>query len=680
MLAGRLGDTFYRSYAGSRNIGENYTPTALTGTISFSGASVTVTGVGTAFLDELHEGQLIMASNGEPIVVDFITSQTVFAACRLPTTTGAAVSAVIGQRLDSMDVYRIALQWGNAVITDRGNILAVGRGVLYKNGAVLPGSSLTATRSVQLAVYNSTTLNYSIEAIGFSVSPITANTDVTVIGSGGTKNTSLGYYSFKVAYYSSVTNGYSNPGPTLLSGGTTGYQVTAANSTFQFDFTSDVANRPSNADGYVIYASAFTNSSDQSAVNAIQGGWFEVERVLFSALTVGDLYVFDYTDNDLSSTLVSFNNNAPPDADWVSLLTGYCLLVSTNGQGVNSGSRGTTTSPGPFISPQKADNLDGYPSSNQIPTEKGETIIGYLSAVGRIFCLTANKLQATIPTNLADNPMTLRPFWETGFSNPYNLTAVNDMLYGFTGKGPYRSIATGDSAEATNDFASSVNAQMAEWNAGHVYVAYDPKNRCICYFHSGAYTNTQGYWVTEVYVYNLDIYDWTPPIILTSTTRDMIVTGVATVQGSLYFIAGGRRASTTSRWDTFAWDDPLSNVAVPWYAVWSYSDSGTELIAKRITKIRPKGQFTDSSVQLYSLAPDGLVDEDDLESGLGFAFESALDNSTYVKQYPIIKTRVRNASMWTVRLEGTGFCASSYDECDEIQEIALDVVTYGAER
>jgi hypothetical protein len=117
-----------------------------------------------------------------------------------------------------MDIYRMALAWGNPVVSDKGNILTVGSGVLYKNGAVLPGTSLTASRTVQLSLYNSTSLNYSTEAIGFSVTPLTANTDVTVVGSGGTKNMSLGYYSFKVGYYNDDTNGYSNPGATLLSG------------------------------------------------------------------------------------------------------------------------------------------------------------------------------------------------------------------------------------------------------------------------------------------------------------------------------------------------------------------------------------------------------------------------------------------------------------------------------
>lgn len=678
VLAGKLGENFYRVYAGSENIGETFTATAVTGTLSFSPSSLTVTGTGTSFLNELHRGQMIFC-NAEALVVDRLVSQTSFIAARLPTTTAAGVAATIPPRLDAMDVFRVALLWGNAILSDRGNIVAVGSGVLYKNGAVLPGSSLTATRTAQIALYNSTTGNYAIDTLGFSVSPITVNTDVTVVAAGGTKNTSLGYYSFKVGYYSSDTNGYSDPGPTLLSGGTAGYQIAAANSTFQFDFTSDVGNRPANANGYIIYASAYTNSSDQSAINAIQGPWYEVKRVLFSALGVGDTYAFDYTDADLG-TLVSHDNAAPPDADWISLLVGYINLVSTRGQGVNSGSRGTSTSPGPFVSPQKADNVDGYPASYAVPTEKGEDILGCVSTAGRLFLLTPNTLQAATPTGLDVTPLTIRPFWKTGFSNPYNIVAVNDQIYGFTSKGMYRSIATGDSAEATNDFASSVNAQMATWSPGYVYLAYDPKNRSVCVFHSAAYKNASNYWVTEVYVYNLDIWDWTPPIILTSTTRDMIVSGVATVQGTLYFIAGGRRASTTDRWDTFAWDSPASLEAVPWYAAWSYSDTGSELISKRISKIRPKGQFTDATVKIYAITPDSDISVTDLENGTNAAFSYNLDNSTTLHQYEIQKCRVRNALMSTVRINGTSTSAGTLATCAQLHEIALTLDVYGQER
>lgn len=680
LLSGQIGNTQYRSYAGSLNIGENYTGTALTGTISFSPASTTITGVGTSFLDELHIGQLLIAANGEPLEIAQPVSQTSFICGRKPTTTQSGVVGTIPPRLDAMDIFRISLQWGNAILTDKGNILTVGRGTLFKNGAVLPGTSLTASRTVQLSIYDSTSGHYSTNAIGFAVTPLTVNTDVTVVGSGGTKNTGLGFYSFKIGYYSSVTNGYSNPGDTLLSGGLTGYNVTIANSTFNFNFTDDVGNRPTNSTGYVVYATAFTNSSDQSAINSIQGPWYEVIRIPYASLT-SNQYAFDYTDADLVGGFVSFDNDSPPDADWVTSLAGYVNLVSCEGQGVNSSSRTVATSPGPFVFPMKGNNIDAYPADQAVPTEKGENIIGCISANGRLYAMTPNTLQVTTPTGLDAAPMTLRPFWRVGFANPYNLVFINDILYGFTAKGMYRSIATGNEAAATNDFASSVNTQMALWEAGYVYLAYDPKNRCVCIFHTGARKNNAGYWITEVYIYNLDIYDWTPPIILSDDTRDMIVTGVATVQNALYFIAGGRRSGTSARFDTFEWDNPASGQAVNWYASWNYTQSGNPLTAKCIRKVQTRGQFTNASVQVYAASPDSTIAIADLETGANSAFSFNLDDSTMPTTYSPEPCRVRNALMWTTRIGGT---SQSMDgtlaTVDTFDEMTVYVDIFGAIR
>lgn len=677
LLAGKLGQNYYRSYAGSLNIGENYTAVALTGTITYTTASTTITGSGTSFLDELHLGQLVIASNGEPLEVTQLVSQTSFIAGRLPSADGTSLSATIPPRLEAMDVYRIAMQWGNAILTDRGNILAVGSGEMYRNGAVLSGSSLTATRTAQLAIYTSSTGNYAIKSLGYTATPTIANTAITVVASGGTKNTSPGYYSFQVGYYSDVTNGYSDGGATKLSGGTAGYNITAANSTFNFNFSADSGLRPVNSTGYVVYATAFTNSKDQSFINATQGPWYECIRIPFSSLT-SNQYAFDYIDADLSN-FVSYDNDPPPNADWIASLAGYVNLVSCAGQGVDSSGRTTSTSPGPFVFPMKANNIEAYPASYAVPTEKGENIIGQVSANGRLFLLTANTLQATTPTGLDAAPMTIRPFWKLGFANPGNLTFVNDTLYGFTGKGPYRSIATGDSAEATNDFASSVNAQMAEWPGGYVYVTYDPKNRCICYFYTASHKNDADYWCSTVYVYSLDIYDWLCPIILSDDTRDMIVSGCCVVQNSLYFIAGGRRSATTDRWDTFSWDTP-TGTDVPYYLAFNYIDVGAEFISKILRKVRAKGLFRNgATVQVYGVTPGGAIDIADLETGDNPLYEFSVDASPDIVQDVIAKLRIRNILMWTLRLEGVSN-ASVVTECDQFHELSVMYDVAGQER
>jgi len=538
ILEGQYPNVYYRAYQGSENIDEPVPTEAITGTITFTTTSFTITGIGTVFLDELHLGQMIQASGGEVIVVKQLLTQTTFTADRYPLAAGTDETATRLPILGNLNVSRFSLLRGNAVQFDKGTILAVGDGELYVNGAVLAGDSLDASRQVQVAVYDSATMTYDVQPVGFEEIPDVVFGDVSVVGSGGTKNMSLGFYSFKVSYYSDITNGFGNPTPTLLSGGTAGYQLTLANSTFEINFTNDVGNRPAKATGYIIYGTAYSGSSEISATNAIQGGWFEVTRVAFADL-VGEVATFEYTDSELG-TLVSFDNDMPPDAEFISTIDLYPFLISTDGQGVDSTGRETTTSPGAFVAPAKPDNLDGYPASYKVPTGHGETILGVVSAAGRFFVMTPNTLQAVTPTGLPAAPFTCRPFWRRGFANPYNLIFIDDTLYGYSGKKMFRSIATGDTADESYEFATDVEVQLAESSAGYVFIAHDPKNECICVFLSAIRQNDDGYWETDVYPYSLTKSIWMPKVVLTSTERDMVVSGAATVNNELYFVGSGR--------------------------------------------------------------------------------------------------------------------------------------------
>lgn len=671
---------FYAAYNGSRDIEEPLPHVALTGTLNLDPTTNIIVGTTTAFLDELHIGQMIYISTDRPLVVNTIQSQTQFTAFLPPTITNATATGYRVPNLTALDTKRCSMLWGNASLTDRGNIIAVGDGALYLNGAVLQGESLVATRQAQLALYDSTTGNYSVEDLGWAAAPNTINTAITVVAAGGTKNQSLGYYSFRVAYYSDVTNGYSNATAVLLSGGTAGYQLVAANSTFNFNFGATSA-PPNKATGYIIYGTAFAGSSAISQVNAIQGPWYEVRRVPFTELS-GGVYTgqiaLDYVDSELGST-VQFDLEPPPDAEWVSLFTGYVNLISTNGQGVNTGDRVSTTSPGAYVSPMLGDNIDAYPSTYKVPTEKGETIIGFLNAAGRMFPMTPNTLQASTPTGLPTAPFTLRPFWQRGFATPESLIFADDTLYGFTTKGPYRSIATGDSAEASNDFASMVSAQMADWSPGYVKPAFDPNNSAICYFNSACSQNAQGYWESEIYPYSLVTYEWMPRILLTSATRDMIVTSAATVHNTLYFVAGGRRAATTAQFDTWAFDEGTGE-AIPWYLCWTLEDAGVEFISKVIRKLRPRGAFTDGKMQIYGVRPDTAISIADLETGANPLLEISLANSTQVTQYPVSKTRVKDLLMYTIRLEGVSTSDGTIDSLDQLHEVSVEVDVAGQMR
>ncbi len=663
---------YLRSYAGSENLNEPIPAVPVTGTLAFSPLSNLITGTGTNFQGELHFGDTIKAGT-EVFKVIQIISATEFRSGRLPRSTETVATATIAPVLFPIDVSRGSLIHGNAIIFDKGTIVAVGNGTLRVNGSVLPGESLSATRRAQVALYDSATKTYDVYDVGFEDSPDIANTDITVVGSGGTKNMSAGYYSFKVVYFSTVTDGWGNPTPTMLAGGIAGYHITAANSTFDFDFSGDTP--PDKADGYIIYGSLFNNSSDQSALNAIQGGWFQIgDPVPFTSLTAGH-YVFDYTDFDASVT-VSFDNDPPSDAEYVTSLDRYVMVLSTNGRGVDLTGRESETSPGPFISPMKAENFDAYPSAYKVPTEKGETIVGFISAAGRFFVLTPNTLQAVTPTGLPTAPFTCRPFWRKGFQSPYNATFVDDTIYAFTTSGMYRSIAQGDEGNESNTFAANVTSETRDWSGAYVFTEYDDKNKEICFIYSAAQQNDNGYWESIILPYSLEQQDFVPPVVLSDPARDMIVSGVANVNGHLEFIAGGRRAATTDQWDTFRYDTG-DNTGVGWYIAWNYQDSGVELTPKVIRNPRPKGLFTNAKVQLYATFPNSDIDVSDLETGANPVVEFDLEDSTSVKQYKIFKRKMKNALMWTARIEGN---TAMVGEMNQFHELALDVAVSGQNR
>lgn len=675
VLEGLYPNVYFRAYRGSEDLEEPIPAASITGTISFDPSSLTITGDGTEFLDELHLGQMLLASNGEVIVVGSITSQLLFTADRLPQSTGSVLTATRLPIIGELNTKRFAMGRGNAVHFDKGTIMVVGQGTFYVNGQPLPGDSLVASRQVQLALYDSVTNTYDVQSLGFPDIPVVVNTNITVT-TGGTKNMSLGYYSFRIAYYSDLTNGYGNPTETLLSSGTTGYQLTVANSRFIIDFNGDVSNRPAKATGYIIYGTAYSGASANSATNSIQGGWFEVARAPFDDL-VSETFTFEYVDSELG-TLVSFDNDEPPDAEFLGTLDLYPFLVSTDGQGVDSTGREITTSPGPFVSPAKPDNLDAYPASYKVPTGKGETIIGVVSAAGRFFVMTPNTLQAVTPTGLPTVPFTCRPFWRRGFVNPYNLIFIDDTLYGYSGKKLFRSIATADQADESYLFTSDVEAQLAETSPGYVFLAHDPKNECICVFLSAIRKNTADFWETDIYPYSLTKSQWMPKIVLTDLSRDMIVSGVATVNTELTFIAGGRRDSDTDQHDTFKYDSP-SGEEVQWYIAWTYSDAGAEMTPKVLHKVRPKGKFTQGRVEVYGVTPDSTVDVTSLETGGNALFSYDLDDSTSIEQYPIEKVRCKNMLMSTCRVSGV----STYDgtgTIDQFQELALDFTVSGQTR
>ena len=650
-------DKFYAEcYAGSESLGESIPPVAITGTIAFTTTSKTITGTSTLFTSELSPGQFLLAGT-EIIVVDQVLSNTSLTVHRAPTANGSSITAYRMPVLFELDKSRGTLLRGNAIRFEQGHILGVGSGTLRENGNIISGFS--ASKSPKLALFDANTQTYtSVFTLGLSAPSGVTGAAV----SGGTRGMTAGERGIRICRGRKATaKGYGNPGENITVTTTAGQQI-------ELDFTSEVAVSDNGFDGWWIFITEYVSGS---SLTQDEGPWYKWKFITADDLT-SNKYTFEILNSEITrSELLTFNNDAPCDADFVAMLTGYPILVSCQGKGTATKPDGT--SPGPFIVPFKPNNMEAAPLSypNPVSTSPPETILGFKTAAGRLFLMTANKLQFGAFTGNAAFPITIRPFWQTGFANPYNLAFVNGVLYGATTAGFTRSIAEGDEGAEEHQFAADVEEDSNTWNKGHVLVEYDPKNEAMCFFYSGAYKNDSGYWVTVVLPYLLNKGFWNPPIILESTTQDMIVSGVANVNGFLEFLAGGRKSGGSVGVDTYRFDTG-SGQSINWYLAWGYSDDGAEQNAKNIKGFRVTGRFSNATLGIHGSTSDTDIDVTTLEANNSGSLSGAiaLDNASNMRLNEWNKIRVPNCLIYTPRIEGTW---SGSGEKSRVDEIVLSV-------
>lgn len=535
ILRGSDGSFYFECYGGHKNLNESIPVVQLEGTVSYNEGETVVSGTATAFKEFLRFGMKVQAGS-QVFVVDDIVSDTVFHSQRPADATEVGQTAYMLPLLFEIDNKRGTLIWGNAIKSDRGNIVAVGYGRLRLNGELLPGDSLDATRRIQLALFDPATSQYTVDRIGFAPFP---DDKVTIqVVSGGSKGMSLGYYSWMFAWANSDTAyGFSNPGKVVkLDVNSNPIQLTSNNQRFKIDLTAALASKPVNADAVIIYRS-FYESAEQNPNKYAEGSWYVAATVDIADLEPGDIAYIDVLDGELG-TEVSFDNDEPPEADWVSFLAGDPILISCHGE--KTVTNGDGTSPGPFIVPAKRGNRDAFPADLSVPLSPPDTIIGFVPSIEKLFLLTRVSLPFAFSTGQSDFPVTTHPFWQTGFHSPFGLVFVNDVLYAFTSKGVTRSIAQGDVGSEQFDLAGAVQEITQDWHAGYVHAVRDVANEMIVFIYSAAYKNDDGYWVSVALPYYLRYGIMGPLIVIDKPGRDMIVSGATNVGGHLQFIAGGR--------------------------------------------------------------------------------------------------------------------------------------------
>ena len=632
---------YVESFGGAENLSETIPTSALTGTLAISNGSKVVTGTGTAFKTELHLGQRILFNStgvSYLLVVDEITDNTHFKATKTQTATLSGKTGYRLPRLFELNKKRGTLIWGNAIEFDKGTILAVGDGTLRLNGAVLPGTSLTlSNRKPKLAIYDLATGNYSVYSLGMTTPAAPTVASVA----GGTKGMQAGDYGIVLAPAKTATGGFNNGSipvkVTLAAGG-------------RFEVTDPTFDTTHGQDAWDVYGTLF----NQGNVPPDNGPWFLVRQIT-AADIAGGKFTAEWLDAELTgqAVLLSFDNDAPSDAEFVQSLAGVPVYISCLGQG--------GTSPGPDIVSAKLGNPEAAPLENAVPLSPPQTIIGVVSALGRLYLMTPGTLQ--IAQSIPDAPYILtRPFWKTGFKNPDSLIFINGTLYGLPNAGPTRSIADGDEGSEETSFAADVEELTSVWIPGQGLTVHDPKNNAVCFFHSADSLNSAGFWTTRVLVYGLKQNAWIGDVVLESDTQDMIVCGVATIDGQLEYLAGGRKADNTVEVNTYRWD--TGSVGVNYYIAWAFTDSGENQRDKIVKNPIITGKFNNGTLSIHGASATESIPVSGLEAGTGsLTGNISLTNAATVTISQQVPLRIR-AQVWAARIGGTS--ASTRDRVDEV--------------
>lgn len=517
--------------------------------------------------------------------------------------------------------------------------------------------------STTFSLYSDATLTTGVAGNGAWVSGGTINIPASQMRAGD--------YGIRVSAYNSKTLGYSQPTdvstPVTLTAGQ------AISITFNTAMATD-------QDGYIIWGTPFADNSTATIEARYQGPWYEVARITDTNLiddshttgrATGTSYEFTYADGEIQSltNLISFNNFTPVDSEFVDLINGIPLYFSCLGQGTSTKPSGT--SPGPACVPSKPSNPEGVFLNKAITMAGGDTIVGVYNYKARIYALGLNSLQTLVLTTLDDEPITFRSLWNAGFRNPYNAAFVKEYLYGFSTQKIIRSVAGGDDSTVEFEFASDVRDLVNAWATGHVLVGYCPKNRAVCFFYSAA-EERSNYYVTKVLPFLVDRQIWNPPIILKKANQDFIVSGVATIDDKLVFLAGGETSTPgTVTVGTYVFDGGDSDQK-DWYLAWNFTDDGQEFLPKTIKGVTAMGRFSsaNTAIQIYGVQSEGMLDYSLLASGA-----SATHSKTLGASSDTSKTTGRKRlqlldwggfSTYSLRISGSSTAT------DRLDEVVLD--------
>jgi hypothetical protein len=262
----------------------------------------------------------------------------------------------------------------------------------------------------------------------------------------------------------------------------------------------------------------------------------------------------------------------------------------------------------------------------------------------------------------------MRAYWQVGFTNPYQVVFVNGMLIGQTTMGPTRSTEGIQDVIEQFDLGGYVSDIMATWTHAHTLVEHDPDPavNAVCFFHSADSKNNAGYWRTRVLLWGVRQQQWIGDVYLESDTRDMVVCGVAQVDGHLEFLAGGRVSGGSLTIDTFRWNTVASG-NIDYYAAWQLTNGGQNTQDNATQAIQVTGKFTNGKAQIHGYSQTEVISLTDIENGTNsVSGDITLGTQTSPETLERQEVKCTNLGLFTGRISGTWDSTGVPDRVDKV--------------
>jgi hypothetical protein len=520
----------WRVFNGWKQIDPARTITTLGYTATLTnGSNIAALSGGATALADFRAFQLCLI-NRKVYVIEAIPGNTSLQISPVPDASEAGSGLAIKKvpALSPLNLDRATLFAGNAVKFREQAIFAIGDGGLFLNGSAI-SAALAASETLKVA-YPLPGGGFAVTNVGFT-KPSAPTVSET---SGGTKGLPTGAYWVAVARKRAGFSGQGNPSDRVP------VTITVANNRIRVAL--DAFDSSQGQTAWVI----FVNRIDER-VKERPGLWKFIETTTQSAN-----FDFDYFDDDLIER-ATYDNDAPPKALFTFTLGNYLAIASLGGPPDGSN---ISTTPGAEIGAAKYNNPEAFSPFARTPTQGGEVIVGVHAGELVAFLLTPNTLQVCSLTGNTVNPFAVRKRWGAGFAHQYCGCIANDLFYGLTKTGLYRTIGV-DAYAATDVFAQRVRPDFQGIRPGRGFVGSDTGKKHVVVFHSNARLGAGGGWQTMALPYNTETDAWSAPCFLGNGTADFVVTSCATVGNDLYF--------TTADGFVWRWDDPQAGLTLAGY-------------------------------------------------------------------------------------------------------------------